>query len=540
MKRLTIFWNLCLLVLTGWAQSGELMRIYTDKECYLAGEELWVKVCVDDAALPGNSLSKVAYVEVADTAQVYVQGKVALDDGMGWACIRFPQTMHSGIYRLTAYTRYMRNLPAERFPGMDIAVLNTLQGSDSDAMVVGDTTLLASERQEQPSCRLVADRKSYGQRVRVTLTGWEHYAAMKELTLSVVRKDCRVCLPETLAPLVNGKSEEAEDFVVECEGHIVSGRVAGEAGDAPLSATLSCVGREVYLYDGRRQPDGSYRFYTNDVYGRQDVVFSAESPADRPLHLEPLSPFAQLRPARLPRLHCLYDENELVERSIGMQLSCLLPEVPLPKELSDLLCNQLPTHSYNLDEYVRFNTVHECIIEFMLGLKVDRVDGVRVIRTMREGTKLFSDYKSLVLWDGIPVENHEAVLNYNARLVHYAHQYRNKFTFGGKTYDGVLSFITHRGNFGDMRVDEHSRMFSYEFPQNRPLFPMPEYAGNREAASRMPDYRHTLCWMPLIPADTRVVSFYTSDLPGDYVVVLRGLRPDGTSFEETLEFEVRR
>jgi hypothetical protein len=59
------------------------MRIYTDKECYLAGEELWIKVCVDDVVIPGNEMSRVAYVEICDTAQVHVQGKIALQQGMG-------------------------------------------------------------------------------------------------------------------------------------------------------------------------------------------------------------------------------------------------------------------------------------------------------------------------------------------------------------------------------------------------------------------------------------------------------------------------
>ena len=95
------------------SQSVELMRIYTDKDCYLAGEELWIKVSVDDDALPGNSMSRVAYIEVCDTAQVRAQGKIALTDGIGWACIRLPQTMHSGMYQLTAYTRYMRNLNSD-------------------------------------------------------------------------------------------------------------------------------------------------------------------------------------------------------------------------------------------------------------------------------------------------------------------------------------------------------------------------------------------------------------------------------------------
>ena len=124
MKRTIVAMWLSLCWLVGMSQTLDLMRIYTDKDCYLAGEKLWVKVCLDDDILPGNGMSKVAYVEICDTAQVRAQGKVALQEGVGWACIQLPPTMHSGVYQLTAYTRYMRNLNPESFPRKHVAVLN--------------------------------------------------------------------------------------------------------------------------------------------------------------------------------------------------------------------------------------------------------------------------------------------------------------------------------------------------------------------------------------------------------------------------------
>lgn len=75
--------------------------------------------------------------------------------------------------------------------------------------------------------------------------------------------------------------------------------------------------------------------------------------------------------------------------------------------------------------------------------------------------------KTLVLLDGVPFEDHETILNYDARLIHYIHRYTGKYTFGGELYDGIVSFITHRGTLPDMRLDRNSQMFSYEFPQKK-------------------------------------------------------------------------
>ena len=82
-----------------------------NKDCYVAGEDLWIKVCVTDSLSRGSVLSKVAYVEISDTKLVYAQGKIDLQNGNGWGRIRLPQVMHTGAYQLTAYTRYMRNYP---------------------------------------------------------------------------------------------------------------------------------------------------------------------------------------------------------------------------------------------------------------------------------------------------------------------------------------------------------------------------------------------------------------------------------------------
>ena len=69
--------------------------------------------------------------------------------------------------------------------------------------------------------------------------------------------------------------------------------------------------------------------------------------------------------------------------------------------------------------------------------------------------------KTLVLLDGIPFDDHETILNYDARLIHYIHRYTGKYTFGGELYDGIVSFITHRGTLPDIRLDKNSQMFSY-------------------------------------------------------------------------------
>lgn len=539
MKRVIYTIGFCLCCLAGMAQSGELMRIYTDKDCYLAGEELWVKICLDDEAYPGNILSRVAYVEICDTAQVRAQGKVDLQQGMGWACIRLPQTLHSGMYQLTAYTRYMRNLNPESFPYKHVAVLNTLGASDEDNLIMNDTTVFQPEISvpNTDGQLLEGDKNVYGLREKVSLKWSSRLAEAKELALSVVRKDSEVKLPlvETTVP----KPVQGERWTAECEGHIVTGRVNGTDGTDVIAAQLSCVGKEMKMFEGEKKEKGLFRFYTYGVDGQQDVVLSTVGNEGRTYRMELESPFVERLPSRMPDLHGWYNDSAMVVRSVALQLMQAMPKAVLPKDMEEVIYGQLPSKTYSLDEYVRFNTVRECIVEFVLGAAIHKEGDQEVIRLLQEDSRQYSLFPVLVLIDGVAFNNHTDVLNYNGHQVQYIHQYRGNYTFGGRIYGGIFSLVTHRGTMPDMRIGSDMQMVSYEFPQNRPMFGMPDYGREEIRASRRPDFRHTMYWNPSVEGNEGV-EFYTSDLEGTYVVTLQGIAADGKKLEVKWEFEVTR
>ena len=538
MKRMIYLLMMGLFGVTSMAQSVELMRIYTDKDCYLAGEELWVKVCLDDNALPGNIMSRVAYIELCDTAQVRAQGKIALTDGMGWACIHLPQTMHSGMYQLTAYTRYMRNLQTDCFPRKNVAVLNSLGVSKDDNLVVNDSNVFQAKMDvSKPQSKILKGNKEiYGLREKVILDWSPQLGKAKELALSVVRKDCEVKMinPDIAYPV----PVEGERWLPECEGHMVAGRIEGEDYPESVLTQLSCVGKEMKVFEGKKQEKGAYRFYTYGIHNQQDIVLSALDHEGQAYRMEIETPFVELIPDQVPDLHCQYEDSALIARSVALQLTKSMPKVVYPKVLEEAIYGQLPSKTYNLDEYVRFNTVKECIIEFVLGVAMDKDKDKTVIRMLQENSKAYNMFPVLVLVDGIAFYDHSEVLAYNAHNIHYIHQYRGNYALGEMVYGGILSLVTHRGTLPDMRIKDEMQMVSYEFPQDRPMFEMPNYEDAEIKESRRPDFRHTMYWNPSVEGKAGV-EFYTSDLEGTYIATLQGVTADGQKIEEKWEFEVK-
>ena len=536
MRRILLGMMLGLCVLTSMAQSSDLMRIYTDKDCYLAGEKLWIKVNVDHEALPGNAISRVAYVEICDTAQVYVQGKVALQQGAGWACIHLPQTMHSGVYQLTAYTRYMRNCQSESYPRKYVAVMNTLGSSEKDDRVINDLASVEDNASKSLDMGMKGDKSSYGLREKVSLSWPSQLADAKELVLSVVRKDCAVNLPalESQLPV----KENGAHWLPECEGHIVTAKIEGEDLPDEALTQLSCVGKEMKLFEGQQKKKGVYQFFTYGVNDRQDVVFTALADDGKTYRMEMETPFAENLPVSVPNLVCQYEDSALVDRSVALQLSQAMPKVVLQKEVEEMIYGRLPDKTYNLDEYVRFNTVQECIVEFVMGISISKENGKNTIRMLDGNSKNYNLFPVLVLVDGVAFNDHSEVLGYNARQLHYIHQYRGDYFLGDSYYGGILSLITHRGMLTDIRMHEHMQMMGYEFPQERPVFEMPLYEDAESRMSRRPDFRHTMYWNPSLEGKSGV-EFYTSDLQGEYVAVLQGVGADGKKIDLKWEFEVK-
>ena len=536
MRRILLGMMLGLCVLTSMAQSSDLMRIYTDKDCYLAGEKLWIKVNVDHEALPGNAISRVAYVEICDTAQVYVQGKVALQQGAGWACIHLPQTMHSGVYQLTAYTRYMRNCQSESYPRKYVAVMNTLGSSEKDDRVINDLASVEDNASKSLDMGMKGDKSSYGLREKVSLSWPSQLADAKELVLSVVRKDCAVNLPvlESQLPV----KENGAHWLPECEGHIVTAKIEGEDLPDEALTQLSCVGKEMKLFEGQQKKKGVYQFFTYGVNDRQDVVLTALADDGKTYRMEMETPFAENLPVNVPNLVCQYEDSALVDRSVALQLSQAMPKVVLQKEVEEMIYGRLPDKTYNLDEYVRFNTVQECIVEFVMGISISKENGKNTIRMLDGNSKNYNLFPVLVLVDGVAFNDHSEVLGYNARQLHYIHQYRGDYFLGDSYYGGILSLITHRGMLTDIRMHEHMQMMGYEFPQERPAFEMPLYEEAESRMSRRPDFRHTMYWNPSLEGKSGV-EFYTSDLQGEYVAVLQGVGADGKKIDLKWEFEVK-
>jgi len=140
----------------------EEIYIHTDRQEYIAGEDIWFKIYAFDRQilkpLTGNG---IVYFEILNPEnRPVVQKRIGIYDGVGPGQVSLPDTISSGIYMIRAYTNWMKNFMPDNCFSKNILVFNPLKNrsfKDKRAKVgtpAGNVTVL-----QQPGLALNVRRE---------------------------------------------------------------------------------------------------------------------------------------------------------------------------------------------------------------------------------------------------------------------------------------------------------------------------------------------------------------------------------------------
>ena len=200
--------------------------------------------------------------------------------------------------------------------------------------------------------------------------------------------------------------------------------------------------------------------------------------------------------------------------------------------------------SYPLDEYTRFTTMREVFIEFIIGARFRRNAGKQELSVfVKRGDNYTYGMMPLVLLDGVPITDHDAIYNYDPLTVERINTYYGPYTLGGYIFDGIIELMTYRRLHENLNLNRSSQIITYEGPQLPYRLNTPDYSEDKNRRSRMPDGRHTLLWNPDVWTDGKTsirLPFDTSDLTGEFQATVEGITNDGKFISATSFFKVER
>ena len=519
-----------LLLTSVWAQT-ERVYVVTDRTAYLSGDRVWCSLfCMDQNGQPSLK-SAVAYLELVSAEGTGAEAKIALLQGRGCGEFTLPPQLPTGNYRLMAYTA-LEGGDAAQMGSRLLSIYNPFSVARVKDGVVAQESPVNSVLEPETGQGIelhVPARIRAEKPFSVALNG-----NAADLTLSVFHVDGLEQVPVTTLDAF------LKDFPVpassaapwEYDGEVIGGTVSG----APVEsiAILSSAGSPDDTYFTRVEEDGSVRFATGNIYGDREMVCAVPEAGDH-VRIRLESPYQHPEGKDLPIL-CLHDSQFEALVSRKSALSTLYGADTLYTFLprrEDLLLSGVSWERYHLDDYTRFNSVQEIVVEILPSVRLRKgrfevsvADGSKTTRRFRENV--------LVMMDGVVISDLSLLENMDAMLLEDVELYNEDIAMGGLTYNGCVNFTTKKNYVKAMQFPSNVRVVDFKGV----CYPV-AYLGAPVSGT---DYRPLLYWNPLMKVaagESLVIPLTAPSTAGTFRMIAEGLTADGKPIHEVFDFEIR-
>ena len=347
----------------------------------------------------------------------------------------------------------------------------------------------------------------------------------------------------------------AAEFLPEYEGLTINARVTDKQGGRPARGVLSYLSfadQQFQVSNAVSNNDGRAVFVTRDVFGPHELVLQADSNSNR-YQVELSSSFAALTPEmrntlKLPQFKLPGQwKDQLADRLFNSSAYSAYQPVTvgqflMPSTNDTSLFYGEPDKRFFLDDYTRFPTMEEVLREYVEAVRIRKDSrGKFYCEVMNLPSGLHFNTQPLLLLDGVPVFNTDKLIAFDPLKIKKIEVVGRKYYWGNLTCNGIVSFSTYEGDLAGYELDPAALVVEFQGLQLQREFHHPDYSTPDNKASRIPDTRNVLYWQSDISTGIRSVenSFYTSDIPGNYVIVVQGLSSDGVAGSKVLMMAVR-
>jgi hypothetical protein len=555
----------------------EKLSVQTDRDIYITGEQVWVKV-IEMNRLPGtpSDFSKVVYLELLDKSNNPVnQIKVWMTGTSGFTGFRLSDTLSSGNYLIRAYTKWMTNYKEDLFFYKTLTVINPFKNIDRLIIPSGKLNADASnsmqneiqrtdklktdEISNQINIKAVPEKEAYMARenvkINISVTDLSGNPVETDMTVSVVKP---YLLNEER--LSTGDSRDMEkraliyrpDQLPEIEGPLLSGVIKNKSTNEPLKnidISLSLVGKTARCQFVETNDKGEFNFVLREQLGLSDLVIQPLSGELSDCYVELRQPFCSTYGENTPE--AFYLDSSKTERInnavISMQINNIYEPFRQRKYTLPLNSNSRdfygkPDRRIKMSDYIELRNIREIVKEILPDINV-------IKRNKKYSLKIINSYpyqpfenQALILVDGVPVYDIENLLNVSSKELEKIDIIYRRYYFSDYIFDGIVSFVTKKGDMSALESDNavYRQVFEGYIPRYN--FYSPDYSIDSLKTSHIPDFRNTLFWKPDLKStfDGKAsIEFFTSDEAGLYTIIVKGISSTGKAGVCTLPLYVK-
>jgi hypothetical protein len=202
----------------------------------------------------------------------------------------------------------------------------------------------------------------------------------------------------------------------------------------------------------------------------------------------------------------------------------------------------IPEMEIFLDDYIRLPSMQEVFFELLPGINLRARKSGYDIKITNPLTGEFYEEPPLVMIDGVIINDLTVLADLNPELVEKIEVVKTPYLIGDLILHGIVNVITRSGDFSSITMPDYAVILPYRVIEIPSSFISPSYSDKQSRLSRKPDLRNTLYWNPSVKTTgtgVAEVEFWTSDLPGNYTVSVRGISDSGEIICSDKSFRVR-
>lgn len=531
----------------------ENLLLLTDRGHYISGETIYYSALYrGPEGLGVADWSKILYVElIMPNGTSLMKHKIPLGPLGGEGKIIIPEGISSGSYYLKAYTRWMRNCGPESFCYTSIQVYDSFKES---VLPEDSTERISTEPQDMfistglysadfLDCRINRSSFSTREKVKVDLL-WELPEIRGNLTISVAKAGLqgKQHYFKSGCPISDRKGAA---FLPETKGLSLTGHAVSSIDRSPVSyATIyvSVLGNDREFFCNYSDSSGRFFFSFPGYLDDRDLFVSTFHPEVADMELLIDRDFSN-EPVTLPSLPVQLTDSlvkTITEMSVNYQISQQYYPPVVPYIQNDTTPDGLfyghPTATVYFDDFINLPRLEEYFAELIPQVNIRKSKGVKrfVVLGAHHDLEL---YPPLVMIDGVAIYNVEAILAVSPRLIDRVEIVTAPYIRGNVTFGGIISLISRNNDLAYIDLPSSGLLVSYQMLDH----PLGDSLIAVRTDSRLPDVRNTLYWKSGIDMrsdETSGFSFYTSDLKGNYEILIRGIDKEGKYFSKMVPFRV--
>lgn len=341
-------------------------------------------------------------------------------------------------------------------------------------------------------------------------------------------------------------------YLPELAGSIITGKMVQKGSTTPIkdiTGFISMPSKNTLFKAGISDENGHIQFEFPHLYNEGQVILQADSSKYNTYKIEIDNPFyisknnsQIIEPILLPKLNkeIIQQLNSNIEIQNHFKAD-YLNRFQDPSIDSNAFYYK-PDYTYYLDLYARFTTMEEVIREYVTPITLTKNEGRFQLAVYDDQNKRFFDKAPLVLLDGVPILNMDKFIEYDPLKIRKLEVVSRTYFSGNLAFNGIANFITYNGKMEGYELDPRATLIDYKGLQLQREFMAPVYENQNQIDSRIPDFRHLLHWSANINTTSKGkinTSFYTSDVPGKYAIILQGISKQGQPIYKQTIFTVK-